>query len=1463
MKKAEIVEEFRPFTQTFENPDTFSYELYQKVEGEKQYIDELGIQNKKKLIWSSNGELKRTYTFENTIQQVLFCHFDNIKGECLCVLFDETMMVYSNQGDSIIVPLPFKIKKLWKLPKFKGLLIERKISGKEKQNNSYLPILLSLRHPLEEVRPLCYYFGDSNTFNFSSSEYFCNPKLSVLYVDEKEPIIITFDGITHSIFDIDEIIYENKLEEINKEFEKNQNLHIEIDDSMELEQEEEDEEKEYLECHFFMKKFNVEKDFDLNIGLKGSMGNSILIYQDLQKDYILSIQRKGLNSVVGYILNLKKLQLTPSFNFTGVLFMTKINSIYDNELCLIIDQLGVFSVFSGRYQLCQFLNPFQKSVKFSSIKNYAHKQLNIEIEGGKIFRVFFDEEIYSGLIEKCFDVLYHIIPYKLYISLLKDFIEIYQKENEFTTKKEWNSFVNLILTLSNDNFQMKEIVSGSREFKFKWQKTTSTSNVEVFKRVSCSTNPKLFKEYLSIIFYSFHLLYESLQLNILSVPDLSKLSFLLNEISGIIGWNEYSDYYFRHFTNLSIQRKNERFKEFEIKNDSNLKNVTFTKVPNIIESYFTNENKFPFIKNCRSTKILEKISILFSILKSNDNDKKEQFINHLVKEFPKSELDLLPFGVSIHVKEYLRECQNNPNFKNQNLVQLFNYIDREDLSNFISEKKEIQKDYYDFDKDIGNNIFKDDNRLQKIYERLNSSIPKKLYEELEPSQHQQHLLKISKRICSASVGRGMMNLSTKVIDQSNSFQIPPLSIAIKTSRNVSIKLDTSQLAPNALSWPEFHNGCAFGFSFFPNFNNKFGITREWILYHRPEEMNYEYAGFLFSLGLQGYLNTFLGTDIYNYLSTKHLPTCCSILLSLSVSKRGTQDNTLTKALSCHILSLIVEKEEADIPSELQTCSLLGLGFLYLQTEHRFTTEVLFNELINPPINMENREGYTFAAGVGLGLINLTKGNSMTGLLDLKLTEKLKLYMTGGSRPKDDPFYKNHKYGTNKIKESDHLINIDITGTGSILALCFMYLQTNNKIVASYFTIPNTEYLLSFIRPEHAFLRILSQNLIMWDDLDKFSDDWIKSKIPIISKNFFESEDTIGFFNIIKSYIRAACCFSLGIKYAGSNSKKAYKFILNYFKKFEEKTNLDISVKENCLLICLISLSLIRSGTGDIETIRIINKLRKLKNNYGTHMALSMCLGILFLGAGRYSLSTSPLSIAALIISFYQRFPMNSNDNQYHLQLYRHLFVLSSEPRLFESKNIETNQSCEVFIEIESKDNSISLRTPCLLPELKDIKRIKINDDKFYPIDISLVDLGVHLNKEMTIFLKPKKIENYEKEISIILKNFRIFNPIFVSNFKLVLKSNLLSEIFKENCLNILEEELHKIESTDLKNYLNLKEGFSSNFGLYLNFYNIPNSFELINEFKKAKTKNELILILSKKIENLNSNLFKIFLEIYD
>lgn len=54
--------------------------------------------------------------------------------------------------------------------------------------------------------------------------------------------------------------------------------------------------------------------------------------------------------------------------------------------------------------------------------------------------------------------------------------------------------------------------------------------------------------------------------------------------------------------------------------------------------------------------------------------------------------------------------------------------------------------------------------------------------------------------------------------------------------------------------------------------------------------------------------------------------------------------------------------------------------------------------------------------------------------------------------------------------------------------------------------------------------------------------------------------------------------------------------------------------------------------------------------YGNHMAISMALGFLFLGAGRRTFSTSNPAIAALLIALFPKFPATTSDQRCHLQV---------------------------------------------------------------------------------------------------------------------------------------------------------------------------------------------------------------------
>jgi len=76
-----------------------------------------------------------------------------------------------------------------------------------------------------------------------------------------------------------------------------------------------------------------------------------------------------------------------------------------------------------------------------------------------------------------------------------------------------------------------------------------------------------------------------------------------------------------------------------------------------------------------------------------------------------------------------------------------------------------------------------------------------------------------------------------------------------------------------------------------------------------------------------------------------------------------------------------------------------------------------------------------------------------------------------------------------------------------------------------------------------------------------------------------------------------------------------------------------------------------AGTGDLDTMRICRHLRNRvgpTNNvviYGSHLATHMALGLLYLGGGRYTLSTSPPALAAMICAFFPKFPTHSKDNR--------------------------------------------------------------------------------------------------------------------------------------------------------------------------------------------------------------------------
>ncbi|XP_053692901.1 anaphase-promoting complex subunit 1 [Sabethes cyaneus] len=645
--------------------------------------------------------------------------------------------------------------------------------------------------------------------------------------------------------------------------------------------------------------------------------------------------------------------------------------------------------------------------------------------------------------------------------------------------------------------------------------------------------------------------------------------------------------------------------------------------------------------------------------------------------------------------------------------------------------------------------FPDDLRINDVKTFLNSSQPVTIdivqapnvsdHEFIEEQEKQLYALCI--RTMALPIGRGMFTLRTSRPTATQILPIPKLCLTGKEiHRGATIEIQQLEVPPNMNLWPAFHNGVAAGLRICSDTPD---IDSTWITYNKPKgaaEIPTEHAGFLMALGLNGHLKTLSFMSIYEYLAKCDEMTSLGLLLGFSATHRGTMDTKTTKLLSVHIEALLPPTAvELDISQNIQVASLMGIGLVYQGTAKRHIAEVLLQEIGRPPgPEMENyveRESYALTAGLALGLVTLQQGEKSTALRDLDIPDTLHYYMVGGNkRPLVGAQKEKYKLPSFQIKEGD-TVNIDVTAPGATLALGLMYFRTGNEAIANWMKPPDTTYLLDFIRPDLLLLRIVARNLILWDDISPTT-EWVYSQIPQtlseLIKNRLQTDESQqptdheaqcqAYCNIVCG---AATC--IGLKYAGSADEQAFSilnYLLKYFLDIHTRPFGDYAGKqtiENCTIMILLSLSMVMAGTGDVRVLRTVRMLRsrfgQCHVTYGSHMAVHMSLGFLFLGAGRFTLSRSPEAIAALVCSIFPKFPTHSNDNRYHLQAFRHLYVLAIEPRLFLPRDIDSGKLClcEIHYLERGKLEPVKLMAPCMLPELHTLSKVYVNDPNYWHV----------------------------------------------------------------------------------------------------------------------------------------------------
>lgn len=352
--------------------------------------------------------------------------------------------------------------------------------------------------------------------------------------------------------------------------------------------------------------------------------------------------------------------------------------------------------------------------------------------------------------------------------------------------------------------------------------------------------------------------------------------------------------------------------------------------------------------------------------------------------------------------------------------------------------------------------FNKDQRLTEVRRLLISSQPVRIaiLQRPEVSDHEfieeqeRHLYAKCIRTMALPVGRGMFTLSTYHPVPTETLKIPKLCLTGKVpSRNTAVDLTHIDTPANMNYWPLFHNGVAAGLKI----SNTSQLESTWILFNKAksETLTNEHAGFLMGQGLNGHLAKLATLNVHDYLIKTHEMTSMGLLLGIAANKRGTMDVATTKLLSIHVSALLPPTStELDVPHIVKVAAILGIGLVYQGTAHRHIAEVLLSEIGRPPgpeaENNVDRESYSLAAGLGLGLVMLGKGCEVLGLSDMAMPDQLYLYMVGGQkRPMTGSCRERYKSPSYQIKEGE-CVNVDVTGPGATMTLGLMFFNTNNR-----------------------------------------------------------------------------------------------------------------------------------------------------------------------------------------------------------------------------------------------------------------------------------------------------------------------------------------------------------------------------------------------------------------------------------
>ncbi|KAK7201083.1 cyclosome subunit-like protein [Novymonas esmeraldas] len=569
------------------------------------------------------------------------------------------------------------------------------------------------------------------------------------------------------------------------------------------------------------------------------------------------------------------------------------------------------------------------------------------------------------------------------------------------------------------------------------------------------------------------------------------------------------------------------------------------------------------------------------------------------------------------------------------------------------------------------------------------------------------------------------------------------------------------------------------------------ITKQWVMYQTKNIGNpASRAGLLLATGILGHLTVLQRTDIFHLLTsnqeqyTWREATTVAVMLGLSCSFCGTGNEAVFRCLSVHVQSLNPSAEDIEVSLDVQTAALVSMGLLCQQApSSSFLVEVFVAELSRLPTDEHcaRRDGYVLGAGFGLGQLLLGVGQRHSGQ---RVEDRLLAIMTGARRSPTVPTREGvqHLEETMGRGEAGHFLtrallsqgereatfhtcasvyegdcyNVFVSGPAAAMALGMMYLQTGSVFIAARMAPPDRWAALQKLTPLMCHLRSMMASLIHWNAVEA-TRAWLYAQVPSSLLELRHgaaprlATQQVNYLLMNLAHCIAGHVMALGLRFAGSMDTAARDVIAAELHGFLAgqigSTKIAIptvqratGAYETCLLACANALSLVMAGTGDVRVLATLQQLhRRTTVSYGSHMAISMSMGLLFLGSGRLTLCNNIVAVAALLMAFYPVWPKDAEDNTYHLQALRHLYGLAVVPRVMEAVDAVSQQPvsvpvrivlrrrpqqqgsdgggavCDIREDTDGAEVVVHAVTPCLYPPAERIERVEVHARQYYPL----------------------------------------------------------------------------------------------------------------------------------------------------